>query len=293
MTVTAPQPRLSRIRVWAAALAVTGAALVAPVVLAEPAHAVGDVCDLCSINFDPGACDAIGGWPYDSTLEDPPPAVSGGGSAPAQPAPAQPAPAQPAPAQPAPAQPQPQQPGTTGSTGATQSGTGTSTSTSGSQTGTAPAPAEGSVAATVPAAPGALAYSVAGRKVSLTWTAPADGGAALTGYKVVFNDGTPLEIAADATSYEITLGPGQYEAVLYATNAVGDSEPTAAVAGIVVGASPSPSASPSLLAAAAASDSSDAAPLAGGIALGMLVVAAGGGTLWWWLRRRAAHTAAE
>ncbi|MRG59931.1 hypothetical protein GE115_08615, partial [Agromyces sp. CFH 90414] len=57
-----------------------------------PAHAAGDVCDLCSINFDPGACDALGGYPYDSTQEEPPPAISGGGAPAPAPAP-EPAPA--------------------------------------------------------------------------------------------------------------------------------------------------------------------------------------------------------
>ena len=87
----ASRPRRRRtIAAFAAAVVV---AALSPLggVLATPAYAAGDVCDICSLNFDVTACEKIGGWPYDSTLESPPPAVSGGGGATAPQPAAQPA----------------------------------------------------------------------------------------------------------------------------------------------------------------------------------------------------------
>ena len=66
---------------------------------ATPAYAAGDVCDICGAAFDPVKCEQIGGWPYDSVEEAPPPAVAGGTAAPApKPVPV-PAPQRTAPAQ--------------------------------------------------------------------------------------------------------------------------------------------------------------------------------------------------
>ena len=67
---------------------------------ATVAYAAGDVCDICGVNFDPGACAAAGGEPYDS-VEEPwkgPPWTTAATPEPA-PAPA-PAPAVSAPAAP-------------------------------------------------------------------------------------------------------------------------------------------------------------------------------------------------
>lgn len=246
------------------------------------AHAAGDVCDLCSINFDLGACERAGGYPYDSTVEAPP-AVFAGGSAPAQPAPAQPAPAQPAPAQPqpaqpAPAQPAPVQPATGGQAGSSAPRATTSDPVTQQIT-------EQGVAATVPTAPTAPTHRVAGRTLTLTWVAPADGGSALTGYKLVLNGGAPIALAADATTYDIALGAGEYDVQLIATNALGDSAASEVITGIEVGPTEtaSPNATPLDLEPAAASSGAD---VAGPLALGGIVVAAGGLLGWWWLRRR-------
>jgi len=281
MNTTAATTRRLRGRLGAAIIAAALAGALSPLVglQASPAQAAGDVCDLCSLGFDPTACAALGGWPYDSTLESPPPAIAGGGTAPAQPAPAQPAPAQPAPAQPAPAAPQPAAPQTS-----TKSGGGavTTENTVATQGGAG-------VTATAPAAP-VLAHDVSGRTLSLTWAAPADGGAAITGYKLVLNDGTPIQIPGDVTSYEIALGAGTYDAVLIATNSVGDSAASAAVIGIeITGATAAPKPSKSIDAsdAVAASDERGASPVTGVAVIGVLVLAAAGLLTWWWLRRRA------
>ena len=46
-----------------------GATEVVGIRVAAPAQAAGDVCDICGLNFDPGACEAAGGEPYDSVEE--------------------------------------------------------------------------------------------------------------------------------------------------------------------------------------------------------------------------------
>ena len=290
-TTTAPAPRRIRRRLFAALAVAALAGGLAPIAGPETAaHAAGDVCDICSLNFDLGGCENIGGWPYDSTLESPPPAVSGG-AAPQQPAPQQPAPqpAAPQPAAPQPAAPQPAAPQTsTGGTGTTRSGAG---DTGATVTENAPA-----VVATAPVAP-TFTHEVSGRVLSLTWAAPADGGAALTGYKLILNGGTPIEIPADATAYELTLGAGTYDAVLIATNSVGESAPSAAIEDIEIAgptATPKAEKTPDASDAVAASDDSAAAsPLAGVAVIGGLVVVAGALLGWWWLRRRRAVTASD
>lgn len=284
MSTTAPVPSLRRIRrgyfITLAVAALAGGLfpIAGP---QQAAHAAGDVCDLCSVNFDLGACENLGGWPYDSTLESPPPAVWGG-TPPQQPAPQQPAPQQPAPqpAAPQPAAPQPSAPQTsTGNNGATRS----------SDIGAAVGENAPAVVATAPLAP-ALTHTVSGRVLSLSWTAPADGGAALTGYKLILNGGTPIEIPADATEYDLTLGAGTYDAVLIATNSVGDSAPSVTVEGIeIAGTTPTREAEKTVDASdavAASDDTAAASPLAGVAVIGGLVVVAGALLGWWWLRRR-------
>jgi hypothetical protein len=291
MSTTAPAPRRIRRRLFAALAVAVLAGGLAPIAGPQTAaHAAGDVCDICSLNFDLGECENIGGWPYDSTLESPPPAVSGG-APPQQPAPQQPAPqpAAPQPAAPQPAAPQPSAPQTsTGGTGSTRSGAGDAGATVNEN-----APA---VVATAPLAP-TFTHEVSGRVLSLTWAAPADGGAALTGYKLILNGGTPIEIPADATAYELTLGAGTYDAVLIATNSVGESTPSAAIEDIeITGQTATPNAekTPDASDAVAASDDSAAAsPLAGVAVIGGLVVVAGALLGWWWLRRRRAATASD
>lgn len=291
-TTTTDRPRRLRLRLAALVAAAALAGALSPIVGAHtaPAYAYGDVCDLCSLNFDPTACAAIGGWPYDSTLESPPPAVAGGAQpapqqpapAPAAPQPAAPAPAAPAPAAPQPAAPQPVAPQT--------SSKGTASTTT---EGTAVTQGGAAVVATAPTAP-TLAYTVSGTTLSLSWAAPADGGAALTGYKLVLNSGTPIGIPADATEYEIALGDGSYDAVLIATNSVGDSAPSAALADIEIrtaSATPTPRTTLDASGAVTASDSEAASPVAGVAVIAGLVLTAGALLGWWWLRRRNAPPA--
>ncbi|WP_181156335.1 fibronectin type III domain-containing protein [Microbacterium sp. MYb45] len=266
------------------ALAVSAAFLLAPIAIPTAAHAAGDVCDLCSINFDLGACEGLGGYPYDSTVEAPPAAVSGGGGGAPKPAPA-PAPApKPAPA-PAPA-PKPAQPPATGND---RPAAGTSNSTT-TNTNTSTTPEKAAVAATVPTAPTGLSHEIDGTTLSLAWTAPADGGSALTGYKLVLNEGTPIALPADATEYEIELGEGTYDLTLIATNAVGDSPASESIAGVeIAGEETETAETPATVTAEAPVEAG--IPLAAPLTLGGIVVVAGGLLTWWWLRRRSSATA--
>src|SRR5699024_6746614 len=86
--------------------------------------------------------------------------------------------------------------------------------------------------ATVPEAPGTPISSVIDSAVSVTWTAPKDGGSPITGYTVQLLGGdAPLvqHTAADVTEIEFTnVAAGNYEASVTAVNAVGQSEASAA-----------------------------------------------------------------
>lgn len=188
-------------------------------VASEPAAAAGDVCDLCSINFDIGACDAAGGYPYDSTQESPPPALSGGGAA--APAPAAPAPAPAAPA-PAPAAPAP-------AAGSGKASSGTSQNATTPEQAAPAAVVPGAVAATAPLAPAAPTLATKGTALTVTWVAPADGGSPITGYKISLNAGTAIAVPATSTSYTFSkLAAGSYTATVLATNGLGDSPLSAA-----------------------------------------------------------------
>jgi LPXTG-motif cell wall-anchored protein len=96
-------------------------------------------------------------------------------------------------------------------------------------------------APTAPAAPAAPAVSVggaspAGAHVALTWTAPADGGSAITGYTVSLGAGRTAEVDARSTSFTFDgVAPGTYAATVTAHNAVGS---TASAAASVVVADP-------------------------------------------------------
>ena len=193
-------------------------------VASEPAAAAGDVCDLCSINFDIGACDAAGGYPYDSTQESPPPALSGGGA----PAPAPAAPA-PAPAAPAPAAPAPAAPAPAPAAGSGKATSGTSKTAATPEQAAPAAVVPGAVAATAPLAPGAPTLATKGTALTVTWVAPADGGSPITGYKISLNAGTAIEVPAASTTYTFSkLAAGSYTATVLATNGLGDSPLSAA-----------------------------------------------------------------
>ncbi|MEK7409808.1 MAG: fibronectin type III domain-containing protein, partial [Actinomycetota bacterium] len=80
---------------------------------------------------------------------------------------------------------------------------------------------------TVPGAPTSVAGTAGNTQVSLTWTAPSNGGAAITDYVVEFNDGVSWAIFADGTSTSasatvtgLTNGTA-YTFRVSATNAVG------------------------------------------------------------------------
>ncbi|MCB1299118.1 MAG: hypothetical protein KDB08_09090 [Microthrixaceae bacterium] len=267
---------ISKLRILTIAAAVAFAAMLAPatVVGAAPsASAAGDVCDICSINFDLGACEGLGGYPYDSTLESPPPALSAPKPAPAPEPPAPPAPAPAAPAAPAPVQQGGGAPAGTTTRGGAEPVTGGVAGVSGTVGGT--------VAATAPAAPTALKAKAGTRALTLRWATPDDGGSPLTGYTLVIGTGAPIALAADATEYTTTLAAGSYDIALHATNEVGASEDVALAGVVIDDAAAAP-------AAAATADTGASAPLVGGIVLGALVVLGGGALGWWALRRRAA-----
>lgn len=274
---------ISKLRLFTIAAAVAVAAVVAPATAlgsAPAAQAAGDVCDICSINFDIGACEGLGGYPYDSTIEGPPPALSAPkpqAPAPAAPAPQAPAPAAPAPQAPAPAAPAPA-PAKQGTGNAGTTGTADTTSTE----------VVTNVVATVPAAPAALTHSLKNETLTLKWDAPTDGGSPITGYALVLNGGTAIDIPADATTYTITLGAGTYDAALSTTNAIGASQEVAIVSDIVIGKNPTAAPSAKADAAAVSADTGIPAPVVGGIVLGALVLLGGGALGWSVLRRRAA-----
>lgn len=215
----------------------------------QQASAAGDVCDICAITFDLIACESLGGWAYDSTLEAPPPAISGGGV----PAPAPEAPA--APAAPAPA---PASPGTNSAPGTPSDGAAPA------------APAW----ATAPLAPAKPLASVKGQSVTISWAAPADGGSAVTGYRVALNGGTAIDVAAPQTSYTIKLAPGSYTATVIAVNDAGASVASPVSAKIVVDvlASSAPTTEPEVV--AATSENDPTAAIAGGGILALLTVGA-------------------
>ncbi|PRA81977.1 hypothetical protein CQ045_04525 [Microbacterium sp. MYb66] len=146
------------------------------------------------------------------------------------------------------------------------------------------------MAATVPTAPAGLAHKIDGSSLSLTWTAPADGGSPLTGYKLILNEGTPIVLPADATEYELALGEGTYDLTLIATNAVGDSPASESIEGLEIAADEAEKEKADPVSADAPAEAG--IPLAAPLTLGGIVVVAGGLLTWWWLRRRGAGATA-
>ena len=78
----------------------------------------------------------------------------------------------------------------------------------------------------VPSAPGSFSATAGSKQVTLSWAAPVDdGGSAILGYKVWYNDESPVTLDAAATEYTfsgLTNGQG-YTFKIVAVNAKGDS----------------------------------------------------------------------
>lgn len=276
--------RPSRLRSLAAAIALAISVPTFLLVWASPANAAGDVCDLCSINFDLTACEGLGGYPYDSTQEDPPPAISGGGSGPAPKPEPQPQPQQPAPAAPAPSG---------GSSGGSSSGSSGEISSEGGGDGVAPvdggAPQPAAVAATAPVAPAAPKLAAKGTSLTVTWTAPADGGSPLTGYLISLNGGTAIPLTGTETSYTFAkLAAGKYTATVVAVNAIGSGTASASSKPVVI---EEPATATATAKATATANTSDGVPgwLAGA---GLLVVLVGVGAIALLVRRLRSRPAA-
>ncbi len=98
---------------------------------------------------------------------------------------------------------------------------------------------EAAVEAAAPAAPLAPSAAVSGRDATVSWSAPADGGSAITGYRLLLTrDGeelAPIEVQGPVTSRTVEdLASGRYSAVIVAVNAVGASPASAASEEFVV-----------------------------------------------------------
>ncbi|MFB6611018.1 fibronectin type III domain-containing protein [Agromyces sp. NPDC056379] len=100
-------------------------------------------------------------------------------------------------------------------------------------------PYDPEVVATAPDAPAAPVSTVAGTGVTVSWTAPADGGSPITEYLVSLNGGAPVSVPAGTTTRTFTgLAAGEYTATVAARNTVGTSAASAASAAVTVTAAP-------------------------------------------------------
>ena len=130
--------------------------------------------------------------------------------------------------------------------------------------------------ATVPSAPGAVAATSGNASVNLTWTVPANGGAAITSYQITWSGGSTT-VTAPATSATVTgLTNGtSYVFIVAATNLMGTGQ-SAAANPVVVG---TPSAPGSISASGAANEVTVTwtAATANGAAISSYLVVAGGG----------------
>ena len=99
--------------------------------------------------------------------------------------------------------------------------------------------------ATIPQAPGNVAATAGNTQAIATWTAPANGGSAITGYTVTpfvgTTAGTPVSLGASATSATLTglINGTTYTFQVFATNAVGNSAPGTSNA-VTLGLPPGP-----------------------------------------------------
>ncbi|WP_164863644.1 fibronectin type III domain-containing protein [Agromyces sp. LHK192] len=91
------------------------------------------------------------------------------------------------------------------------------------------------MSATAPVALAAPKVTAKGSTLTVAWTAGADGGSPVTGYKLVLNGGTPIPVAATATTHTFPkLGAGTYRVSVIATNAIGDSTASPASAKVTL-----------------------------------------------------------
>lgn len=91
--------------------------------------------------------------------------------------------------------------------------------------------------ATAPSAPAAPTAIVSGTSVTVNWSAPADGGSAITEYQVALNGATPATVTG-STSHTFTgLAAGSYTATVSATNAIGGSAASSPSGAVTVAAS--------------------------------------------------------
>ncbi|MEV7692415.1 fibronectin type III domain-containing protein [Microbacterium sp. NPDC089189] len=78
--------------------------------------------------------------------------------------------------------------------------------------------------AAAPEAPAAPTATVSGQDITVRWSAPADGGSAITGYRVSLDDAAPVTVAADQRSHVFTGVPaGSHRVSVAAVNHLGAS----------------------------------------------------------------------
>ncbi|KRC61069.1 hypothetical protein ASE14_08980 [Agromyces sp. Root81] len=150
-------------------------------------------------------------------------------------------------------------------------------------------PCHPEVVATAPVAPDAPVATVAGTAVTVSWTAPSDGGSPITEYLVSLNGGAPVSVPAGTTTRTFTgLASGEYTATVAARNAAGTSAASAASAAVTVVAPPAvdPTTVKGAVAVASAGSGTAFVDVLGWLALALL---AAGGAVYAVVRVRARH----
>jgi len=99
--------------------------------------------------------------------------------------------------------------------------------------------------AVAPAAPAKPGVAVAGGTADVSWTAPDNGGSALTGYQLVVDGGAPVSLPAATTSHTLTgLGVGTHAVTVAAQNYLGTSPASAAASFTLTASEPEPQPEP-------------------------------------------------
>ena len=99
--------------------------------------------------------------------------------------------------------------------------------------------------ATAPDAPTSVSVTAGNATLSVSWSAPADNGSAITGYTVTADDGvdTPSTCSNDGSSTSCTVtgltNDTAYSVTVTATNAIGTSDPSSSVSGTPAAQAPS------------------------------------------------------